>query len=84
MAKAKKLTKEELQSVQGAVNNINNMYMAIGRALVSVLKNTDDLDVLEGALESEQKSLEEKYGSITINLTNGEYEESPQEPEAVE
>ena len=84
MAKAKKLTKEELQSVQGAVNNINNMYMAIGRALVSVLKNTDDLDVLEDALQSEQKSLEEKYGSITINLTNGEYEEATQEPEVVE
>lgn len=73
MAKAKKITKAELESVQSAVNGINSFYMSIGRALVTALKTMDDLGSLEEKLQAEQKSLEEKYGSVSINLTNGEY-----------
>ena len=76
MAKAKKITKTELESVQSAVNGINNFYMSIGRALVTALKTMDELGSLEEKLQAEQKSLEEKYGSVSINLTNGEYEET--------
>jgi hypothetical protein len=75
MAKAKKITKAELESVQSAVNGINNFYMSIGRALVTALKTMEDLDTLEQNLQSTQKELEEKYGSVSINLTNGEYTE---------
>lgn len=75
MAKAKKITKAELESVQSAVNGINNFYMSIGRALVTALKTMEDLDALEENLQSTQKELEEKYGSVSINLTNGEYTE---------
>ena len=75
MAKAKKITKAELESVQSAVNGINNFYMSIGRALVTALKTMGDLDALEETLQSTQKELEEKYGSVSINLTNGEYTE---------
>lgn len=75
MAKAKKITKAELESVQSAVNGINNFYMSIGRALVTALKTMEDLDTLEENLQSTQKELEEKYGSVSINLTNGEYTE---------
>ena len=76
MAKAKKITKDELAAVQGAVNNINNLYMSVGRAIVEVIKSSDNLDALESSLKEQQQALEEKYGSVTINLTTGEYEES--------
>ena len=79
MAKAKKITQEELQAVQGAVNNINNLYMNVGRAFLTVLQNKEDLSSLEQALQAEQKTLEDKYGSITINLATGEYEEVVEE-----
>ena len=59
MAKAKKITKEELSAVQGAVNNINSLYMSVGRAIVEVIKNSGTLETLEAALKEEQK----KYSS---------------------
>ena len=79
MAKAKKITKEELAAVQGAVNNINNLYMNVGRAIVDVIKNAGSLDMLDAALKEQQKSLEDKYGSVTVNLQTGEYEEVVEE-----
>ena len=84
MAKAKKITKDELAAVQGAVNNINNLYMAVGRAMIAMMQNKQDLESLELALQAEQKTLEDKYGSITINLSTGEYEEAAQEAEVAE
>jgi len=84
MAKAKKITQEELQAVQGAVNNINNLYMAVGRAMIAMMQNKQELESLELALQAEQKTLEDKYGSITINLSTGEYEEAAQEAEVAE
>lgn len=83
MAKAKKITKSELESVQSAVNGINGFYMNIGRTLVTALKSMDELASLEEVLDTEQKALEEKYGSVTINLSNGEYKEVIEEAEEV-
>ena len=79
MAKAKKITKEELAAVQGAVNNINNLYMTVGRAIVGIINDSGNLDTLEAALKEQQQSLEEKYGSVTVNLQTGEYEEVVEE-----
>jgi len=79
MAKAKKITKDELAAVQGAVNSINNLYINVGRAIVEVINNSGNLDNLQAALNEQQKSLEEKYGSVTINLQTGEYEEVVEE-----
>ena len=81
MAKAKKITKDELAAVQGAVNNINNLYMTVGRAIVGIINDSGNLDTLEAALKEQQQSLEEKYGSVTVNLQTGEYEEVTEEAE---
>jgi hypothetical protein len=79
MAKAKKITAEELSSVQEAVNNINNLYMNVGRAIVAVINDSGSLETLEKNLKEHQKSLEDKYGSVTVNLQTGEYEETETE-----
>lgn len=81
MAKAKKITKDELAAVQGAVNNINNLYMTVGRAIVGIINDSSNLDTLEAALKEQQQALEEKYGSVTVNLQTGEYEEVKEEAE---
>lgn len=81
MAKAKKITKDELAAVQGAVNNINNLYMTVGRAIVGIINDSGNLDTLEAALKEQQQALEEKYGSVTVNLQTGEYEEVKEEAE---
>jgi hypothetical protein len=80
MAKAKKITEEELAAVQVAVSNLNNLYMSVGRAIVEAVKSADNFDV---ALKEQQKGLEDKYGSVTINLQSGEYEEVVEEAEEV-
>ena len=79
MAKAKKITKDELAAVQSAVNNINNLYMTVGRAIVGIINDSGNLDTLEAALKEQQQALEEKYGSVTVNLQTGEYEEVVEE-----
>ena len=81
MAKAKKITKDELSAVQDAVNNINNLYMTVGRAIVGIINDSSNLDTLEATLKEQQQALEEKYGSVTVNLQTGEYEEVVKEAE---
>jgi hypothetical protein len=84
MAKAKKLSPEELEGVQSPVNNINNLYMSIGRTMVGALRSLSELDALEKTLQEAREALEAKYGSVTINLVTGEYEEVIEEAETVE
>ena len=84
MAKAKKLSQEELEGVQSPVNNINNLYMSIGRTMVGALRSLSELDALEKTLQEAREALEAKYCSVTINLVTGEYEEVVEEAETVE
>lgn len=79
MAKSKKITKDELASIQEAVGNINNLYMNVGRAIVGVIMDSGSLEALNTALKEQQESLEKKYGAVTVNLQTGEYEEVVEE-----
>lgn len=72
MAKKKKLTKEELENVQGAVNLVNQITTEIGRLESSKLKLYSNLQQAENKLAEERKTLEDKYGSVTIDLNTGE------------
>jgi len=74
-AKAKKITKNELGKIQENVNATTNFYAAIGRSLVGILKSMPELEKLEAQLMEEQRVLEDKYGSINIDLRTGEYTE---------
>lgn len=83
MAKAKKITQEELEAVRLAVSNFNRGKAALGDLeyqKAQTLKQTQDL---EDALKAEQLKLEEIYGQITINLDSGEYEETVEEAQEV-
>ena len=73
MAKAKKITKDELGKIQENVTATTNFYAAIGRSLVGILKSMPELEKLEAQLLEEQRVLEDKYGSINIDLRTGEY-----------
>jgi len=79
MAKSKKITKDELASIQEAVGNINNLYINVGRAIVGAIIDSGNLEVLNTALKEQQESLENKYGAVTVNLQTGEYEEVVEE-----
>ena len=74
----KTIGKEELTTIQEAVQKQNQIQMQIGgiEGQKSLL-----LDALKGAadeLSKCQKDLEEKYGNITINLATGEITDVPE------
>ena len=84
MADKAKLTEEELKSIQTAVSNVNQAKTILGD--VTTQAHLAQLQVLEldKALQEEQKALEGKYGSISIDISTGEYEEVVEEAETVE
>jgi len=84
MAEAKKITQEELETVRLAVSNFNRAKASLGDLEYQKASLVAQVSQLEATLKAEQEKLEKSYGSITINLENGEYEEAVEEAETVE
>lgn len=79
MAKAKKIKEEELQTIRESVTALNRAKSNLGEMEYQKSQLVSQISVLEQNLKSEQVKLEETYGSVTINLETGEYEETVQE-----
>jgi hypothetical protein len=77
--KVKKVTKDELQSVQNKVNAINQVQMQIGGLEVQKAVAIDQLKAVRQELNMIQKTLEEKYGNVSVNLQDGSLKEIPAE-----
>ena len=72
MAKAKKITKEELERLNTVVKTISQIEQALGKLDVQHSKALADYSKWEAQLQEEQKVLESKYGDVTIDLASGE------------
>lgn len=83
MSKKAKLKEEELKSIQSAVSNVNQAKTVLGDVMNNAHKAQLQVTAMEEALVAAQKELEETYGSITVDLNTGEYEENVQEAEEV-
>jgi len=83
MADKLKLKEEELKSIQTAVSNLNQAKTILGEATNQAYKAQLQVVSMEEAMAEEQKVLEATYGSITVDLTTGEYEEVVEEAEEV-
>jgi len=81
MADKLKLTEEELKSIQTALSNVNQAKTILGEATNQAFKAQIQVNSMEEAMIGVQKELEEKYGSITVDITTGEYEEVVAEAE---
>ena len=75
----KKITDEELKSVQEKVNNINQAQMQVGGLEVQKNVALEALKGLQMDLQVIQKDLEEKYGKVSVNLTDGTISEIPED-----
>lgn len=84
MADKLKLTEEELKSIQTAVSNVNQAKTILGDVQTQAYLAQLQVLELDKALQEEQKTLEGKYGSISIDINTGEYEEVVEEAETVE
>ena len=78
----KKITDVELKSVQEKVNNINQAQMQVGGLEVQKNVALEQIKTLQMDLQVIQKELEDKYGKVSVNLTDGTISEIPEENEA--
>lgn len=84
MSDVKKIKEEELEAVRVAVSNFNRAKATLGDLEYQKSQIVSQVIELEEALKSEQKKLEDAYGSITVNLDTGEYEEVVEEAQVQE
>jgi len=77
----KKITDEELKSVQEKVGKINQIQMQVGGLEAQKHMALHQITNLQDEMQVIQKELEEKYGKVSINLTDGAISEIPEENE---
>jgi len=79
MAKTKKvvdlkpqnITKEELESLQALVNNLNRSQMEIGNLESRKHGMLHQITGLQTQMQTLQKSFEDLYGKVDININDG-------------
>ena len=75
----KKVTDEELKSVQEKVALINQVQMQVGGLEVQKTIAIESLKARQQELQVIQTSLEEKYGKVSVNLQDGTISELPED-----
>ena len=75
----KKVTDEELKSVQEKVALINQVQMQVGGFEVQKAMAIESLKARQQELQVIQTSLEEKYGKVSVNLQDGTISEIPED-----
>jgi len=75
MAKAKKITKKEHETMQSIIEIVREMERTIIEATVSKDRASAELIKARSAWDEFSKSLEEKYGSVEVDIQTGEIKE---------
>jgi hypothetical protein len=75
----KKITDEELKSVQEKVALINQVQMQVGGLEVQKAIAIESLKARQQELQVIQTSLEETYGKVSVNLQDGTISELPED-----
>ena len=70
-----KITDEELQIIQEQVQKINNLQMQVGGLEVQKTAALGMINQAQAELSKTQEMLEEKYGKVSVNLTDGTIKE---------
>lgn len=68
---SKKITKEELTSLQGVVKAINSLQIDIGGLEVQKAQMLSGILNFRGELQKNQLQLKEKYGDVHIDIADG-------------
>ena len=75
----KKITDEELKAVQDKVSLINKAQMQVGGLEVQKAVAIEQLKASQQELQVIQTELENKYGKVSVNLTDGTIAELPED-----
>jgi hypothetical protein len=71
MAKVVKLTKEELQDLVEVQQKLNNITLNLGNAELAKQAMFVEYSKIKAEWDIVAKTLEDKYGQVNINLTDG-------------
>lgn len=74
MAKKKKISKEELDSIKSYLEKKNNILLNIGSLEVQKQNASIQLKIVEEDFSSIKIEMEQKYGKVSINPNDGTYE----------
>ena len=69
--KPQNITKEELESLQALVNNLNRSQMEIGNLESRKHGMLHQVTGLQTQMQTLQKSFEDLYGKVDININDG-------------
>ena len=73
MAKAKKIKKAQLEKVTEQQNKLNELLRGLGVLDVQKQNIHQEILTLNTDIEATKKNLEEKYGQVNIDLSDGSY-----------
>ena len=76
MANKNKITKDELELVLDNANKYNEILMQLGGVQVTIQDLTMRAAKARAEIEQVKKDLQEKYGSINVDLKDGSYTKS--------
>jgi len=79
MAKVKKLTKKELESVQEISTKYSRLTSDVGNLELNKQDLLMELAKVRQEIEAEKSTLQKKYGDVNINLQTGEYSENKED-----
>jgi hypothetical protein len=80
---SQKITDKQLENLQKKVGAIQNLQAQIGGLEAQKHAALHQLAASQEDLQTLQKSLEEEYGKVSINIQDGTYEDIPEEQEVV-
>ena len=81
MAKTKKITKDELAKLQVNVRKINQVQIQVGILEIQKSEAVDSIKLLRNQLSILQKDMEDKYGSVNVNINDGTISDKDGEPD---
>jgi len=76
---AKKITKEELEKIQGIVNKLNQAQTQLGVIEMQKHELLHAVVEVQRDLKNNRAELEKEYGNISINITDGTITEKDKE-----
>ena len=77
--KVNKITEEELKTIKGQQQQIQNVVFDLGSVEARKIELSDALKQVNAALTNTKKELEEKYGQVNIDLKDGSFKEIVEE-----
>jgi hypothetical protein len=77
--KVNKITEEELKTIKGQQQQIQNVVFDLGSVEARKIELSDVLKQVNAALTNTKKELEEKYGQVNIDLKDGSFKEIVEE-----